>query len=501
VPVPADPADPDSPRDATDARPPRDARWPAFAVCLGAGFMTLLDVTIVNVALPSIEHSLGAGPNELQWILAGYTLAFGLALVPSGRLGDVFGRRTLFLVGLAAFALTSAACGLALTGTALAATRFAQGLAAGVLNPQIIGFIQDLFTGPARGRAFGWFGATVGVATAIGPLAGGALLALFGTQEGWRSVFLVNVPIGLVLFPFAWRLLPRSARDRGGRARLDVVGSILLAAGVVAIMWPFVTSGGEGGGSASPAATPAWWTIGVGVALLVTLWWWERRVERTGGLPLLPAALLRMRSFAFGVAVSTLYFLAFTGVWLSSTLYLQTGMGLTPLQAGLVLTPFSISGAIAAWFGGRLISRFGRPLVVVGIAVSAAALLAVMLVVRASTDLSAVWLVAGILTVAGLGNGLVISPNQTLTLAQVPVGDAGTAAGALQTMQRIGAAVGVSANAAAFFAVLGADPGTADYARAFSVSLTIVVAILVLALVVAIADWRRREHAGVAHAV
>ncbi|HCX85444.1 MAG TPA: MFS transporter, partial [Micrococcales bacterium] len=215
--------------------------------------MTLLDVTIVNVALPSIEHSLSAGANELQWILAGYTLAFGLALVPAGRLGDVYGRRTLFLVGLAGFVLASAACGLVTSGVALAAVRFVQGIAAGVLNPQVIAFIQDLFSGAERGRAFGMFGATVGVSTAIGPLAGGALLAIFGEQEGWRSVFLVNVPIGLVLFPLAWRLLPRRTAQRRATARLDVVGTLLLAVGVVAVMWPFVSSehGGSGSGSSS----------------------------------------------------------------------------------------------------------------------------------------------------------------------------------------------------------------------------------------------------------
>lgn len=492
---------------AAATRPTRDARWPAFAVCLGAGFMTLLDVTIVNVALPSIEHSLSAGANELQWILAGYTLAFGLALVPAGRLGDVYGRRTLFLVGLAGFVLASAACGLVTSGVALAAVRFVQGIAAGVLNPQVIAFIQDLFSGAERGRAFGMFGATVGVSTAIGPLAGGALLAIFGEQEGWRSVFLVNVPIGLVLFPLAWRLLPRRTAPRRATARLDVVGTLLLAVGVVAVMWPFVSSehggsgsgssgsGGSGSGDSTTAAvsSPAWWTIAVGLAVLGVLAWWERRVQRRGGLPLLPGGLVRVPSFMFGVGVSTLYFLAFTGVWLSSTLYLQTGMGLTPLEAGLVLTPFSIAGAISATVGGRLIGRIGRPLVVIGIAVTGVALVAVDLVVRTWQGPGVVWVVCAVLTVAGLGNGLVISPNQTLTLARVPLSDAGAAAGALQTMQRIGAAVGVSANAAAFFTVLGTSGGS--YPQAFSTSLTIVVLILALALVVAVVDWRRREHA------
>lgn len=474
----------------TSSRTPRDARWPAFAVCLGAGFMTLLDVTIVNVALPSIETSLGAGPSELQWILAGYTLAFGLALVPAGRLGDVYGRRNLFLIGLAAFVVTSAACGLVTTGPALAGVRFAQGLAAGVLNPQVIGFIQDLFTGPERGKAFGYFGATIGVSTAIGPLAGGGLLALFGEGEGWRSVFLVNVPIGLVLLPLAWKLLPRpekraDAPVRG--ARLDVVGSLLLAAAVVAIMWPFVSSTSEGGGGGGGTA---WWTVAVGAALVAVLVWWERRVLSRGGLPLIPGNLLRVPSFTFGVGVSTLYFLGFTGIWLASTLWLQSGLGLSPWQAGLVLTPFSISGAVAATLGGRWISRFGRPLVVVGITIIVLALGALDLVVSVVPEPGVAWVAAGILMIAGFGNGLIISPNQTLTLAKVPPGDAGAAAGSLQTMQRLGAAVGVSANSALFFAVLAS---TGSYTDAFAMSLRLVVAIMLLGLVVAIIDTRRRS--------
>ncbi|TGO05587.1 MFS transporter [Serinibacter arcticus] len=474
------------------SRAPRDARWPAFAVCLGAGFMTLLDVTIVNVALPSIESSLGAGPSELQWILAGYTLAFGLALVPAGRLGDVYGRRNLFLIGLAAFVVTSAACGLVSSGPALAGVRFAQGIAAGVLNPQVIGFIQDLFKGPERGKAFGYFGATIGVSTAIGPLAGGGLLALFGEGEGWRAVFLVNVPIGLILLPLAWKLLPRPEKraDAPARgARLDVVGSLLLAAAVVAFMWPFVSSTSEGA-EGSAGADRAWWVIAVGAALVAVLVWWERRVKARGGLPLIPGNLLRVPSFTFGVGVSTLYFLGFTGIWLASTLWLQSGLGLSPLQAGLVLTPFSITGAIAATLGGRWITRFGRPLVVIGIVITVVALAALDLLIGVVPEPGVAWVAAGLLMVAGFGNGFVISPNQTLTLAKVPPGDAGAAAGSLQTMQRIGAAVGVSANSAAFFAVLSS---TGSYTDAFAMSLRVVVAIMLLGLVVAIIDTRRRS--------
>ena len=191
---------------------PDPRRWRALTVCLSAGFMTLLDVSIVNVALPSIRTGLDASSGQLQWILAGYSLAFGLVLVPAGRLGDARGRKAAFLVSLAVFTLTSAAAGLAQTAWWLVAARLAQGVAAGMLNPQTSGVIQDLFRGPERGRAFGRMGATIGLSTAVGPLAGGLILALDDSSDGWRWVFLVNVPVGLVAMVMAWRLLPSDGR-------------------------------------------------------------------------------------------------------------------------------------------------------------------------------------------------------------------------------------------------------------------------------------------------
>ncbi len=176
--------------------PPDPRRWKALAVCLLSGFMTLLDVSIVNVALPSMEEGLGAEPNALQWIVSGYALTLGLLLVPAGRLGDARGRRTVFMTGVALFVLASAACGLAPSPLTLVIARLVQGFAGGLVTPQVSGFIQTLFRGEERAKAFGFFGTTVGIATAIGPVFGGALIELFGTEHGWRAVFFVNLPLG-----------------------------------------------------------------------------------------------------------------------------------------------------------------------------------------------------------------------------------------------------------------------------------------------------------------
>ncbi|WP_341360115.1 MFS transporter [Georgenia sp. M64] len=484
-------------------------RWRAFAVCLGAGFMTLLDVSIVNVALPSIEASLGAGPSDLQWIVAGYTLAFGLVLVPAGRLGDVRGRRTVFVAGLTGFVVASAACGLATTPEMLAVMRLVQGLAAGVLNPQVVGLIQQLFTGPERGRAFGLFGATIGVSTAVGPLLGGLLLAVFGEDQGWRAVFLVNVPLGAVLIPLALRYLPRTDRaslapsslvpssggpptaDRqvttgapGARLDLDVVGLALVAVSVLCVLLPFVNAA-EGGRS-------HWWLLGVAAASVVALVAWERRVERAGRTPVIPSSLVRTPSFAFGAVVGTAYFAGFTAIFLVGTLYLQNGLGLSPLQAGLVQTPFALVGAVSAAVSGRLVQRWGRWTVVTGIVVMSGGVLGVDLTAaRLDGPAAAVWMAVWF-ALAGLGNGAVISPNQALTLADVPVAGGGTAGGLLQTTQRIGASVGVAGIGAVFFSSLAGGPAR-GHGPALSVSLRVTLALFAVALTVALLDALRRR--------
>ncbi|MFI8459739.1 MFS transporter [Kitasatospora sp. NPDC085464] len=455
-------------------------RWRALAVCLVAGFMTLLDVSIVNVALPTVRAGLHMSESGLQWVLSGYALAFGLVLVPAGRLGDARSRRAVFLTGLALFTAASALAGAAQSQEWLVLARLFQGAAGGVLVPQVSGFIQTLFRGADRGRAFGALGATIGLSTAVGPLLGGLLIHLSGPQDGWRWVFLVNLPIGVAALPIAHRLLPAPppAAERAGHRDFDPVGLVLLGAGTVALLLPFV--------QAQQWHSPArWLLLPVSAVLLAAFVGWEVHYGRRHE-PLVSMALFAVRPYAAGVLLSLAYFAGFTAIFFIFTLYLQVGLHYSALVAGVAITPFAIGSGAAAAVGGRLVSRLGRRLVVVGLLLVLAGLLAAALAVQLWSGPRVGWTTALPLLVAGVGSGLVIAPNQTLTLQQVPVARAGSAGGVLQTAQRVGSAVGIAVVGSVFFAhARGRYP---DWATAFQLGVTVAAGLVLTALLVALVD-------------
>ena len=459
-------------------------RWRALSVTLTAGFMSLLDVSIVAVALPSMREGLGASPAGIQWVVSGYALTFGLALVPAGRLGDAYGRRRMFLAALAGFVACSAVAGAAQSVGMLVAARLAQGVAAGTLAPQNSALIQYLFRGAERGRAFGLFGATVGISTAAGPVVGGLILALAGGPGGWRWIFFVNVPIGVLALVLAARLLPRGTP--GPRGHVDVAGVALLGGGVLAVMLPLVQA--ESGGLAR-----LWWLFPLGVALLVGFALWERRVVGRGGEPLLdPRLVTQTPGYATGAALGTVYFVGFSGIWLVFALFFQTGLGWTPLQSGLAVTPFALGSTVSAVFGGRLVDRWGRRLTVVGLIGVLVGMSAAAIVLRLAPTEWVGWAVAPALLLGGLGGGLVISPNITMTLHDVPVRMAGSAGGALQTGQRFGAAIGTATLPALFYLVL-ASTGN-DFRAAVAAALVAAVVGVAAALLIAVVEWRREVH-------
>ena len=480
-------------RAPADDGAPDPRRWKALAVCLGAGFMTLLDVSIVNVALPSIRTGLHAGIEELQWVVSGYALAFGLLLIPAGRMGDARGRRLVFMIGLTLFTLASTACGAAQTDQWLVTARVLQGLAGGLIAPQVSALIQQMFRGAERGRAFGMFGTTIGLSTAVGPILGGLIIHAAGAEHGWRWVFYVNVPLGAVFLVLARRLLPDTpTAGRLTPRRLDPVGVLLLGLGVLALLLPLV--------QAQQWPGPEKWLLVVAAALLLaTFVRWERAWRARGGEPVLDLRLYTVRSYAAGSLLILLYFAGFTSIFFVSTLFLQNGLGYSALTAGLTLTPFAMGSAVAAGVGGRLVARFGRPLVVVGLTVVAVGLGGTALAVHQVPGHGAGWVMAAPLLVAGLGSGLVIAPNQTLTLAEVPVASAGSAGGSLQTGQRVGSSLGIAAVGSVFFGRMTDDGWAAAYDSGLLVSVAFVLVALLVALADAAArrrDRRRRERTG-----
>lgn len=383
----------------------------------------------------------------------------------------------MFLGALAAFTLFSAVAGAAPTTLLLVVARLAQGVAAGSLSPQNSALIQQLFRGAERGRAFGFFGATVGISTAVGPIVGGLILALTGD---WRWIFYVNVPIGVVALVLAAKLIP--ATVPGPRGHLDVVGVGLLGVGVLAVMLPLILA--ESGGLAR-----LWWLFLVGAAVLVGFVAWEHRITGHGGDPLLNIDLLRgTAGYASGALLGTVYFIGFSGIWLVFALYFQSGLGYTPLQSGLSVTPFALGSAGSAIIGGRLVGRFGRRLTVTGLTLVVLGLGAAAVVLRVAPASSVGWMLAPVLLIAGIGGGWVISPNTTMTLRRVPVEMAGSAGGALQTGQRIGGAVGTAALPGFFYAVLAASGR--EFALAASVAVGVAAVAVTAALAVAIVELR-----------
>jgi MFS family permease len=334
-----------------------------------------------------------------------------------------------------------------------------------------------MFSGQERGKAFGLFGATIGISTAIGPLLGGVLVNAGGVEHGWRLVFYVNVPVGIVALLLVPRLLPPDAERR--KESLDPVGVLLFAAATFLILWPLVE------GEDRALSDRPWWVLGVSAALLVLFGLWERSFAARGKSTLVDLSLLRVRSYMLGLSIGTLYFAGFTSIFLVLTLYLQNGLGYDALQAGLTQMPFAIGSAVASTIGGRLVGRFGRPLVVVGLALVAGALLTIDLLVAHLHGDVGIKLAAPLL-IAGIGGGLVISPNVTLTLSEVDPRHAGSGGGMLQTAQRVGSAIGVALVLAQFFSALRSEHG--DFAAALSTSMHTTVGFVVLALALGVVE-------------
>lgn len=478
----------------SDERNPE--RWRVLLVILAAIFMSLMGVSIVNVALASIQQALHASQSDIQWVLSGYALTFGVVLVSAGRAGDLMGRGGFFMLGVAIFTLASVAAGLAQSADSLNLARFIQGVGSGFINPQGVGMIQQYFRGAERGRAFGFFGTTVGVSVAIGPVLGGFLIEMGGETLGWRLTFLVNVPVGLLTLWLGYRWFPRPLLHRprlagngnGGQAQglssLDPVGALLLGLGVLAVLFPFVEAHNS---------HTLWLLVPAGL-LIFYLWVrWEKLYVLMGYSPMVELNIFRTSSYRNGAIIMTLYFLGMTSVWVLVPLFIQLGLGKSALEASLIGIPSALLSAWSANWAGKRVTRVGRKIVIGGLCMALFGLTASSIVVwlNAQDLLSHWWLLAS-LALFGLGQGSVISPNQTLTLAEVPIAYAGSSGAIMQTGQRIGTSVGIAVITALVFAVLPKS----GWHLAIILGFASIMLTLSVALAVSVKDLRMRPAPG-----
>ena len=480
---------------AQTSRPDHERLLPTLLI---PAFITLLAVSSVNVILPAVSHSLSAGTAGLQLVVSGYALVFGVVLVPAGRAGDVMGRGRLFVIGMLLFGVGSLASGLAPDVVTLNLARVVMGIGSGLLNPQVTGMIQQYYSGEARGRAFGLFGAVIGVSVALGPVLSGGFIGWLGDDWGWRASFLINVPLTLAGIWAARRYLPASAWQRGssteqtddgdaagsagaaqrGGVDLDPVGMGLLAVGTLLIMIPFMEAS---------AGTWIWGLEAAGIGVIGAWVAWEKRYRSRGGAPMVDLSLLAIPSFAYGCLSVAVYFLGYTSVWIIIARYVQDGLGASALAGGIVGVPASLAGAVAAPLAGRRVIGVGRTMVLVGMLLGIAGLLASIGVIHMHAVAGwSPWWIALTLLALGVGQGVVVSPNQALSLADVPLEYAGAAGGILQTGERIGASIGIAVITGLTFRV----SHSSGWEAAAQAGLLAVVATIAVAAGVAVTDLR-----------
>jgi EmrB/QacA subfamily drug resistance transporter len=429
------------------------SRWLILVIILTAVFMQLLDTTITMVGVPSIQGSLHSSYGEIQLVVAGYMLAFACVLVTGGRLGDTYGRKRMFLWGMLGFTVASAACGSAPDAVTLICARIVQGTCSGLMFPQVLAIIQVVFARGQRSRAIGLYGATIGLATILGPVTGGALIDANIAGAGWRSIFYVNVPIGLVALVLGAMMIPES---RATASRVDLPGAALLGTGLFLLILPLVIGRDEG--------WPAWSLACMSVSPLVlaAFAWHERRRTRMEANPLLDVRLFGQRPFSLGLAASLVFFTGIPSFFMILLLTLQQGLGYSPVRAGAVTLGFAVALAVGSARSAGIARKLGSRVLVAGCGLMITGQLAIMGVMYwAGTGLSG-WQLLLPMFVAGAGGGLFIAPVTSVVLAGIPARDAGAASGALATAQQLGAALGIAVVGVIFFGLIGLNAASSS---------------------------------------
>lgn len=435
-----------------------------LAVLLSAWFMAQFDFFVVNVAAPAFQHELDAGPAALELIVGGYAFTYASGMITGGRLGDRYGYRRLFVIGVAAFTVASLLCGLAMNPVQLVIARLLQGLAGAAMVPQVLAMISAVFPPGERARAIGWYGVAGGLGSIAGQVLGGLLLTadLFGL--GWRVIFLINLPVGLVVIALALRVLPKVAHKP---AKLDLLGAAGLAIGLALILVPL----GLGNSAGWPAWT--WICLAASIPVLALTVRWQYVLGARGGQPVLDLALLKVHSYLAGVGAITAFMAYFASFMFTLTLLLQGGEGLDAFHAGLAFAPMGVLFSVTSLLGTRLVRAYGLRIVILGGLITASGL--VLIAVADGAGLP--WIMAGLMLV-GTGNGLVLPQLIGAALVEVAPHQAGIGSGFLSTAQQFGGSGGVAVIGAVFFAASAGG----DYVRGMRTSVLVDLGLILLVI-------------------
>ncbi|MFG2295719.1 MFS transporter [Streptomyces sp. NPDC048603] len=426
------------------------ARWVVLAVTLSAVFMQMLDTTITMVALPELQADLGATFAEVQLVVAVYSLAFACTLVTGGRLGDIHGRKKIFLIGMVGFTLASALCGAATGSTFLILSRVFQGVCSGLMFPQVLSILQVTFSPQERPKALAAYGASVGLGTVLGPVLGGWLIDLDILGTDWRSIFFVNLPIGLLALLVGMAKIPESSAE--GARRLDVIGAVILTAGLFSLILPLVIG--------REHDWPGWSLVLLGLSPLVLVGFalCERALTaRPDGAPLVPTGLFRERSFSVGLLISIVFFAGIPSFFMTFFLTLQAGFGYSPVSAGAVSLGFALFIAVGSARSAAVVKKLGKWTLALGTGLLLIGMTGVMVTVDwAGTDLHGYQLIPSLM-IAGVGGGFFLAPCTGIMLAGLRSREAGSASGVLATAQQVGIAVGIAVAGILFFGLLGSN--------------------------------------------
>ncbi|MEO6282922.1 MAG: MFS transporter [Dyadobacter sp.] len=444
--------------------------WTSLIIVLTAPLLSVIDVFIVNVAVPSIKQGVQATDGEIQLVIAGYLLGYASFLITGGRAGDYFGRKKIFFWGMLGFTLFSCLCGLSRTPFELNIARFFQGISSSFMVPQAIAFIQVLFTDPKeRAKAIGWFGITLGIASILGQVLGGYLSAVHTIIDGWRLIFFINLPIGLASLWAAHRFLPETKQQENGG--FDYSGIAILTAGLFCLIYP-LAQGREAG-------WPLWSMLLLLASILILAYFiYDQKAKLKRGIsPLIDTELFSNKNFSIGLIAVLFQFMMHTSYLLTSAVFLQNGLGISSVNSGLYFVLPGLLFTLSSVTSSKLLAQYGRLVPQIGIVITIFSFSLQILFFETRVSGSVIFVLLGIY---GLGNGLVLPSLLSLALRGVPQRFAGAAAGVYSTFQQTASALGIGIIGGIFYSVVGTGQDTWDYGRAFHYSTYANIACLVL---------------------